>query len=117
MAGPEVFLSEPPVMGPDGLPTASWMPRKQDSLPVHRTIFADFSKSVEYENSEPAIQEAINLYLEALDMLEQQKAAQQAAQQMQMAQSLGMDNASKPTAAPPLPSQSADAFRPQGGGF
>lgn len=117
MAGPEVFLNEPPVPGPDGLPSASWMPRPQDAIPVHRTIFADFSKTVEYEQSEPAVQEAVNLYLQALDMLEQAKAAQMALQQTQMAESLGMSNAAKPSTASPLPSQAADAFRPQNGGM
>jgi len=117
MAGPEVFLSEPPVMGQDGLPTASWLPRPQDAIPVHRTIFSDFSKTLEYEQSEPPVQEAVNLYLQALDYLEQAKAAQQAMQQTQMAESLGMSNAAKPASVAPLPSQSADAFRPQNGGM
>ena len=117
MQGPEAFLSEPPVAGPDGLPTASWMPRAYDSIPVHRTIFSDFAKTVEYEQAEPAVQHAIDLYIEALDMLEQQKAAMQAQQQMNMAQSLGAENAAKPATAPPLPSQAADAFRPQNGGL
>lgn len=117
MAGPEVFLSEPMVLGPDGMPTASWLPRPQDAIPVHRTIFSDFSKTVEYEQSEPPVQEAVNLYLQALDMLEQQKAAQQMMQQTQMAESLGASNAAKPATAAPLPSQAADAFRPQNGGL
>ena len=115
MAGPEAFLSQPLVPGPDGMPTAPWMPRKQDAVPVHRTIFADFSKTVEYEQSAPPVQEAINLYLEALDMIEEIKQQQLAMQQANMAESLGASNAAKPASTPPLPSQAADAFRPQGG--
>jgi hypothetical protein len=116
IAGPENFLNEPPVPGADGTPTASWMPRKGiDQIPVHRTVFADFAKTRDFEELSPPQQEAIMLYLQGLDWIEQAEQMKQMQQQTDAAQSLGAQNAAKPATAAPLPSMAMDAFRPQQG--
>lgn len=115
IAGPENFLSEPLVPGPDGTPTASWMPRKGvDSIPVHRSIFSDYAKTRDFEQLDPPQQEAVMLYLSGLDWIERQQQEQMMMQQTAAAQSLGAQNAAKPQTAAPLPSMAMDAFRPQG---
>jgi hypothetical protein len=98
--GPEVVFAVPPQ--PDGTP--GWMPRKQDSMQIHRQIVADFSKTEEFDLLPPETQEAFNLYLDGLDWLEQMQAAQAAAAQVMQAEQLGMTNAAKPQDKP-LPSQ------------
>lgn len=104
MAGPEAFLSEPLQPGPDGMDVPSWMPRPGiDNIAVHRSIFQDFAKTQEFELSSEAIREAVLLYLQGLDWMEQQEAIKQAEQQSMMAQQLGMANAARPQGPTPMP--------------
>jgi hypothetical protein len=98
--GPEVVFAVPPQ--PDGTP--GWMPRKQDSMQIHRQIVADFTKSEDYDLLPAETQEAFNLYLDGLDWLEQMQAAQAQAAQIMQAEQLGMANATRPSEKP-LPSQ------------
>lgn len=104
MAGPEAFLGEPLQAGPDGTETPSWMPRPGiDNLAVHRSIFQDFAKTQEFELADPAVREAVLLYLQGLDWMEQQEQMREAQKQSMMAQQLGMANAARPAAPTPMP--------------
>ena len=104
IAGPEAFLGEPLQPGPDGTDVPSWMPRPGiDNLAVHRSIFQDFAKTQEFELAEQAVREAVLLYLQGLDYMEQQEAAKQAMQQSMMAQQMGMANAARPQGPTPMP--------------
>ena len=89
---------------PDGTP--DFMPRKFDNVSVHKQVFEDWMKTVDFEQSDPVIKEAAMLYYDGLDKLEQQRAAEEQQRQIQMAQGLGMANAAKPGGAgvPSLPS-------------
>jgi hypothetical protein len=104
MAGPEAFLGEPLQVGPDGTETPSWMPRPGiDNLAVHRSIFQDFAKTQEFELSDEAVREAVLLYLQGLDWMEEQEQMKAAQQQSMMAQQLGMANAARPAGPTPMP--------------
>ena len=83
-----------------------FMPRKFDNVSVHKQVFEDWMKSVDFENLDEAVREAALTYYEGLESLEQQRAAAEQQQQIEMAQGLGMANAAKPTSAgqPSLPS-------------
>jgi hypothetical protein len=106
VAGPEMFLNEPLQVGPSGTEVPSWMPRPGiDNLAVHRSIFQDYAKTQDFENSEPPVREAILLYLQGLDWMEQQEQMKAAQQQTMMAQQLGMANAARPQGATPMPDQ------------
>ena len=106
VAGPEMFLDEPLQAGPDGTDVPSWMPRPGiDNLAVHRSIFQDYAKTQDFENSEPPVREAILLYLQGLDWMEQQEQMKAAQQQTMMAQQLGMANAARPQGPTPMPDQ------------
>lgn len=100
--GPETFLAGQGM--PDGTP--DFMPRKFDNVSVHKQVFEDWMKTVDFEQSDPVIKEAAMLYYDGLDKLEQQRAAEEQQRQIQMAQGLGMANAAKPGGAgvPSLPS-------------
>lgn len=105
LAGPEVFLAEPLQAGPDGMDVPSWMPRAGiDNLAVHRSIFQDFAKTQEFELAAEAVREAILLYLQGLDWLEQQEQQKAMMAQAMQAQQLGMANASRPQS-PQMPDQ------------
>lgn len=100
-----------PAIGPDGKPLTipqevpAWMPDKFDNVPVWKENLAIWLKSDDYERSDPMAQEIGRLMWEGLGQLEAEHAAEQAQQQMQMAQSLGMGNAAAPQGPPALPSQ------------
>jgi len=83
----------------------TWMPDEYDNVPVWKENLSLWLKSDDFERSSPEAQEQGRLMWQALGDLEAQHAQEQASQQMQMAQSLGMGNASKPQGAPALPSQ------------
>lgn len=115
MSGPEVFLNEPLQIGPDGQDVPSWMPRPGiDNLAVHRSIFQDFAKTQEFELSPQPVKEAVLLYLQGLDFMEQQEAMKQAEQQSMMAQQLGMANAARPQAPTPMPDMPEAPSAPEG---
>jgi hypothetical protein len=59
----------------------AWMPRKQDNLSVHLHVFGDYMKTDEFDQLDPPTQEAINLYYDGCEELQQQKQMQMAAQQ------------------------------------
>ncbi len=103
-AGPEQLFSQPMRMEM-GIEVPGWMPRKFDNLDVHRSIFEDWMKTVDYDTAPPEVQEAANLYYDGLEQLEQQKMAQQAQAQMEQAESLGMSNAAKDGGPPTQPDQ------------
>lgn len=95
VAGPENFLNAQTVPGPDGAEVPDWMPRPQDNLVVHRSVFEDFSKTVAYDDSDPLTKECVTLYLQGLDYLEQQKAEKLAIEQAVRAEKLGAANAAR----------------------
>lgn len=105
--GPEVFLSGSGMPSPDGSGelVPDFMPRKFDNVSVHKQVFEDWMKSVDFENLDEAVREAALTYYEGLESLEQRRAAAEQQQQIEMAQGLGMANAAKPTSAgqPSLP--------------
>jgi hypothetical protein len=115
LSGPEAFLGQPMVPGPDGMEVPSFMPRPGiDNLQVHRSIFQDFAKTEEFELAQEAVREAIMLYLQGLDWLEDQERQKAMQQQAMAAEQLGMANAAKPQGAKPMPDQNMQAFGGQG---
>lgn len=101
LAGPEVLFAQP-MADPSQPPP--WAPRKFDNVGVHKQVFEDYMKTPDFDQQKPDIQEALRLYWEGCDYLEQQAAAQQAQMQAAMAENAGMANASSPQAAKPMPS-------------
>jgi hypothetical protein len=100
-----------PAVGPDGKPLTipqevpAWMPDKFDSVPVWKENLAIWLKSDDFERSSKEAQEVGRLMWDGLGQLEAEHAQEQAQQQMQMAQSLGMGNAASPQGPPSPPSQ------------
>lgn len=115
IAGPETFLNDSFVPGPENADVPAWMPRPWDNLVVHRSVFEDFSKTVTYDQSSPEIQEAVVLYLQGLDFLEQQKAERIAMEQAARAEKIGAANAARgpQQSQPDLPSATAPSESPQ----
>lgn len=116
--GPAVLFATPPrrpFFGEDpgideetGLPreyVSGWMPRPFDNVAVQKDVIADWMKSVDYDELDPPSQEAINAVYDSFLELEAKQQAQAAMAQEETAQSLGMNNASKPQTAPPMPDQ------------
>lgn len=117
--GPEVLFATPPrrpFFGEDpGFTTnefgemearesiPGWMPRPVDNVPVQKDVISDFMKSTEYDDFSPPQQEAINAVYDSFLQLEAKHQAQEAAAQQATAESLGMNNAARPTTPPPLP--------------
>lgn len=97
--GPEALFATPD--RPDGTP--GWMPRKFDNIDVQLSILADWMKSPDYDSCEPGMQEAANVYYDALEQLKAQKQAEQANAQAMMAESQGAANAAKPQGQIPTP--------------
>lgn len=80
-------------------------PRKKiDNYAVHRSIISDWAKTTDFDSERPEVQEATMTYLEALDWLEQQEAAEKAAAMAMDAQALGTQNAAKDQTGTPMPS-------------
>jgi hypothetical protein len=116
-----------PAMGPDGQPLTipqdvpAWMPDEYDNLPVWEENLALWLKSDDFERSPQEAQAIAKMMWQGLQKLKQKKAADDAAQQQQMAQSLGMGNAAQPQGPPALPSLpnvaagGADSAGPSGG--
>lgn len=116
--GPEVLFATPrrrPFFGEDpgfdeetGEPREyipGWMPRPFDNVAVQKDTVADFMKGSEYEDLDPPSQEAMNAVYDSYLQLEAKHQAQEAAAQEMTAESLGMSNAARPSAPPPLPDQ------------
>jgi hypothetical protein len=96
-----------PIMVPNPQTTVpAWMPRKFDNIRVHKSVFESWMKTSEFDSLPPDMQEAANNYYSALVDLEQQQMAEEQAQQIALAQQLGMENASQPSSAgmPSMPS-------------
>jgi hypothetical protein len=74
----------------------AWMPTASDNADVWEKIFSDWMKTEEFEDLDPAHQEIANLIYSAIIRQRLAKAQQEAMMQMQMAQQLGMQNASSP---------------------
>jgi hypothetical protein len=77
-----------------------WMPREFDNTRVHKAIFTDWMKTVEYEELEPGMKESADLYYKALLQLEADEAARAAEAQAATAEQYGAQNAAKPGAKP-----------------
>ena len=104
-AGPEILFGQPMRME-QGVEVPGWMPRRFDNLEVHKAIFADWMKTTDWDTAPPPVQEAANLYYEGLEQMQAEKAALEAQQQAEQAESLGMSNAAKPQDGPPsMPDQ------------
>ena len=117
LSGPEAFLGQPQQFGPDGQPVPAFMPRPGiDNFQVHRSIFQDFAKTQEFELSADPVREAVLLYLQGLDWLEQQEQQKEMAKQAMAAQQMGMANAARgpSTGAPSAPSTQVDPNAPVG---
>jgi hypothetical protein len=83
----------------------AWMPDDYDDVDVWQEQLANWLKTDDFENSPPHAQEVGKLMWQGLKQLKAQQANEAAAQQQQMAQSLGMGNAAAPQGPPSLPSQ------------
>lgn len=79
---------------PDGSP--GWMPRPFDNIQIHKQIFEDFFKTLDYERAEQPVKQAANLYYQGLLDLETKQAQRAAQLQAQTAEDLGMQNAARP---------------------
>ena len=88
-----------------------WMPRQGiDNIGVHKTIFADWLKTMEYDRLPDEQKEAAHLYYAALLDLETKEAQRAMELQSQKAMEQGQMNAAKPQdEAAPLPSNPAPA--------
>ena len=85
----------------------AWMPNDWDRIPVWQQQLALWMKTQDYEAvaaEHPERAEVAKLMWAGLKQLEQQKVAEHAAQQQQMAQQLGMGNAAAPQGPPAQPS-------------
>jgi len=92
-----------------------WMPADYDNIPVWRQQLGMWMKSLDFEQLTPPMQEVAKLMYAGLDKKEQERAVQQAQQQMSMAQQLGMGNAASPQGPPSTPSQPNAAGMPASG--
>jgi hypothetical protein len=100
-------MSPPSMTNPMGTP--AWMPRPQDNPQVWKQVIGDYMKTPSYSEQPPEVQEMFNLVWDALIWNEQQEAMQQAVQQQQMAEGLGMANAAAPQLPAAMPDQKAIA--------
>jgi len=79
-------------------------PRKVDNIPIHKSVVASWMKTSDFDTAAREVQEAAEIYFDALEQLEGEQQAKRAVQQAQQAEALGMANAAKPAVAPALPS-------------
>lgn len=103
--------------GPDGMPlldpqtgqpaeVPTYMPEPDvDNLDIWQEEFANWSKTLDYEQLPPPMQEVAKQIRKAIKDLQAQEAQRQAMLQQQQAQGLGMLNASRPQLASPMPDQ------------
>lgn len=112
--GPEALFAGEMRIEPDGTEVPSWMPRPFDNIQVHKAVFEDWMKTDEFDSLPQPMQVAASTYYNGLLQLEAEKAAQEAEAQQAQAESLGMQNASKPQMPPPLPDQAG--ISPEGEG-
>jgi hypothetical protein len=82
-----------------------WMPRDIDKPQIWKQMMADWMKTSDFDRLDPGLQEVANLIYQGILKKEADQQAAAAAQQTQMAQSLGMNNAAKPQMPTPLPDQ------------
>jgi hypothetical protein len=100
---PGVILGEPfDPNDPNFVP--AWAPRKFDNIAVHKQVFGDWMKTADYDSLPPIMQEAANLYYDALEWLEAQKAQAMVDAQNAQAEALGSANAAKGPGLKPMPS-------------
>ena len=97
-----------------GIDVPGWMPGPQDNSKIWRQVISDYMVTQDFEQLDQAVQENFLFVLDGLDRAEQDRAAKQAAMQVQQAQSLGMGNAAKTPVAPPLPDRAG--FTPENEG-
>lgn len=97
-----------PPLGENDVP--GWMPRSFDNVDIHREVFETWMKTAEWDRLDDGIQEAATLYYEALLQIQAQRRMEEQIQQQQQAESLGMENASKPQQAAPKPDERMPAL-------
>lgn len=100
--------------GPDGLPlmdpatgmpaeVPTYMPDVQDNKEVWISVFGDWMKTDEYESLDPAMQAVSKQIFTGIKHMQAQEAQQAAEAQAAQAEALGMQNATRPSGAKPLP--------------
>jgi hypothetical protein len=109
------YPGEQPPLAPDGTPIKAgpngeplvpgYMPRPFDNVDIHIEVFETWMKTAEWDRLDPAMQHAAIAYYQALIGLRRQRQIQDAIDQEQKAQALGMQNASKTQQESPLPDQ------------
>lgn len=82
----------------------AWMPRRFDDPDVQIEVLVAWMKGNEFARLDPGMQEAAYAVYDALTQEQQRRQVQQAVQQTQMAQGLGMQNAAQPQLGKPMPS-------------
>lgn len=82
-----------------------WMPRKQDNIAIYKQVVGDAMKTPEFDMQPPEIKEGFNLFWAGLEFSEQERAAEKASLEQEMAQKLGMANAAAPQGDVQMPSQ------------
>ena len=97
-----------------------WMPADYDNIGVWRQQLGTWLKTLDFEQTDPPMQEVAKLMWAGLDKKEQEKAVRDAQMQQQTAQMIGMGNASNPAlqpggAQPTMPSLPNAAGMPASG--
>jgi hypothetical protein len=83
-----------------------FMPRQGvDQVPVHKTVMSAFMKTTEWDRMDPVQREYGQMYFDALLQIEADEQMAMMNAQMNEAQQLGMDNASKSSKVPAMPDQ------------
>ena len=98
----------PPV--PAEVPT--YMPDVQDNKDVWLSVFGDWMKTEEYELLPVEMQTVAKQIFRGIRQMKAQEAQQALQQQNDAAQALGLQNATRPTAAKPLPSMPGSPVNP-----
>lgn len=101
------IISQIRVFGTEGdtLPA----PRRFENLDVIESVLTDWMLTSDFDGAAPYVKEAAEQYYEALVLLKQQKAMEEAMQQAQMAEQQGMQNAARPQGVKPMPDMPAMA--------
>ena len=81
-----------------------WMPRPFDNVDIYRSVLEGWMKTQDFENLGEEEDKAAMLVYAGISDLEMKAAQRKAQLQTEQAESLGRENASKPTPAKPLPS-------------
>ena len=88
------------------------MPDVQDNKDVWLSVFGDWMKTEEYELLPVEMQTVAKQIFRGIRQMKAQEAQQALQQQNDAAQALGLQNATRPTAAKPLPSMPGSPVNP-----